>query len=225
MSAGLARAARGVAIAVAVLAWAVAAHYTSALVEESYWGAALGLAPLLAIAGAFAWRSPHRFAMLALLLAGTVLLGLLWSTLAHNVGWLYFVQHVGTNALLGIGFGRTLFAGRRPMCTQIAAVVHGAVSPALARYTRQVTVAWTLFFAAMASLSVVLFAFGSLEAWSTFANLLTMPLVALMFVAEYLVRLKLLPEDRSSILDAVRAYRSRSAKRDASPSLPSMHRQ
>ena len=32
-------------------------------------------------------------------------------------------------------------------------------------------------------------------------------LVGLMFLVEYLVRLKLLPEDRSSILDAVRAYR------------------
>lgn len=225
MRAGLARAARGVAIGAAVLGWAVAAHYTSALVEESYWGAILGIAPIVAIAVAFAWRSPRRLFMLALLAAGVALLALAWPTLARNVGWLYFVQHAGTNGLLAIGFGRTLSAGRQPMCTQIAAIMNTEVSPALARYTRRVTIAWTAFFVASAALSVALFAFGTLEAWSAFANLATMPLVGLMFVGEYLVRLRVLPEDRSSILDAVRAYRSSSAGNIPSTSAPSPNRQ
>lgn len=207
MRPALVRVARGLAIGVAVLAWAIAAHYTSALVDESSWGALLAIAPFAAIAAAFAWQSPRRIRMLGLLALATLALAVAWPTLARNVGWLYFVQHVGTNLLLGIGFGRTLAAGREPMCTRIARTMHGSVSPALARYTRQVTVAWTAFFAATAAISCLLFAFGSIEAWSTFANLLTMPLVGLMFVAEYLVRLRLLPEDRSSILDAVRAYR------------------
>lgn len=198
---------RGLAIGVAVVAWAMAAHYTSALVDESSWGALLAIAPFALIAAAFAWQSPRRGLMLALLATAIVTLALAWPTLARNVGWLYFVQHVGTNALLGLGFGRTLGAGREPMCTRIARTMHGTVSPALARYTRQVTVAWTMFFAGTVAISCLLFAFGTLEAWSTFANLLTMPLVGLMFLAEYLVRRKLLPEDRSSILDAVRAYR------------------
>lgn len=207
MRPALVRVARGLAIGVAVLAWAIAAHYTSALVDESSWGALLAIAPFAVIAAAFAWQSPRRILMLGLLALATLALALAWPMLARNVGWLYFVQHVGTNLLLGIGFGRTLAAGREPMCTRIARTMHGSVSPALARYTRQVTVAWTAFFGATAAISCLLFAFGSIEAWSTFANLLTMPLVGLMFVAEYLVRLRLLPEDRSSILDAVRAYR------------------
>ncbi|AKU11795.1 hypothetical protein AzCIB_1900 [Azoarcus sp. CIB] len=201
------RVGRGLAIAVAVVAWAVAAHYTSALVDESSWGALLAIAPFALIAAAFAWQSTRRGLMLALLATATLVLALAWPTLARNVGWLYFVQHVGTNALLGLGFGRTLGAGREPMCTRIARTMHGTVSPALARYTRQVTAAWAVFFAGTVAISCLLFAFGTIEAWSTFANLLTMPLVGLMFLAEYLVRLRLLPEDRSSILDAVRAYR------------------
>ncbi|AYH44366.1 hypothetical protein [Azoarcus sp. DN11] len=217
MRAGLARAARGLVVAVVVIAWAAIAHYTSALVDESSWGALLAIAPFAAIAAGFAWQSPRRGAMFALLAAGSFALALVWPTLAHNVGWLYFVQHVGTNVLLVIGFGRTLTAGREPMCTRIARAMHDAISPALARYTRQVTVAWTVFFIATAAISCALFAFGTLEAWSTFANLLTMPLVGLMFVAEYLVRLKVVPEDRSSILDAVHAYRRTSSTTGTAP--------
>ncbi|NMG76057.1 hypothetical protein [Aromatoleum diolicum] len=207
MKLDLAQAGRGLAIAIAVVAWAVAAHYTSALVDSSHWGAVLAMAPFVAVAGAFAWRSPRRPLMLGLLALATLALIAMWPTLARNVGWLYFVQHVATNTLLCIGFGRTLLGTRQPMCTQIAAVIHRELSPALVRYTRHVTLAWAVFFALMVTISVLLFAFGSLTAWSTFANLLTLPLVALMFAAEYAVRLWLLPEDRSSILDAIRAYR------------------
>jgi uncharacterized membrane protein len=93
------------------------------------------------------------------------------------------------------------------MCTDLARLVHGELSPALTRYTRQVTVAWTLFFALVAGTSVLLFAFAPIAVWSTFANLLTPPLVALMFAGEYAVRVRVLPpEDRSNVLDAVRAY-------------------
>lgn len=203
-----ARAARRLAVVVLVVAWAAAAHYTTALVDASSWGALLGLAPFALIAGGFAWRSHRRALLLALLGAAAVALALVWPILAHNVGWMYFVQHAGTNALLCIAFGRTLGEGHVPMCTRIAAMTHGGVSAALARYTRQVTVAWTLFFGVTALASAALFAFGPIAAWSTFANLLAIPLVALMFAAEYAVRCVVLSrDDRGSILDAVRAYR------------------
>ncbi|MDT3669736.1 MAG: hypothetical protein ROZ37_05300 [Aromatoleum sp.] len=206
-----ARAARGLAVVMLVVAWAAAAHYTTALVDASSWGALLGLAPFALIAGGFAWRSPRRALLLALLAVAAAALALVWPILAHNVGWMYFVQHAGTNALLCIAFGRTLGDGHVPMCTRIAEITHGRVSAALARYTRQVTVAWTLYFGVTAVASAALFAFGPLAAWSTFANLLTIPLVTTMFAAEYVVRCRVLSrEDRGSILDAVRAYRQSS---------------
>jgi uncharacterized membrane protein len=221
MIAALVRQGRRLAIAAAVVAWAGAAHYTSAMVESSSWGALLGLLPFVAIAAAFCWRSPRRVAMFALLALAAAGLALVWPRLAANVGWMYFIQHAGTNALLGIGFGRTLAAGRQPMCTRLAAVGRSALSPALRRYTRQVTLAWTLFFAVMTTASVALFAFGPIGVWSAFANLLTLPLVALMFVAEYAVRLRALPpEDRSGILDAVRAYWRESSGKAGTAAVP-----
>jgi uncharacterized membrane protein len=48
-----------------------------------------------------------------------------------------------------------------------------------------------------------------LATWSVFANFLTLPLVALMFIGEYWIRRRVLPEMRHMhILDAVRAFRN-----------------
>ncbi|BAL24096.1 hypothetical protein [Azoarcus sp. KH32C] len=220
MNPGIARAARVLAIGLIVAASAVAAHYASALVESSDWGAMLAIGPFAAGAAAFAWHSPQRPVLLALLAAATAALAALWPTLAHNVDWLFFVQHFGLNLLLAIGFGRTLAAGRKPLCTGIAEMIHGEISPASTRYTRQVTLAWTVFFGMMTGTSAILFVCAPATVWSTFANLLNWPLVGVMFVAEYLVRQRLLPEDRSNIIDAIRAYR-RSTAASAASRIPS----
>jgi uncharacterized membrane protein len=53
----------------------------------------------------------------------------------------------------------------------------------------------------------LLFFLAPLTTWSFFANFLTLPLVALMFIGEYWVRWRVLPEMRHMrILDAVRAF-------------------
>lgn len=212
------RTARRLALVALVAAWAAAAHYTTALVDASSWGALLGLAPFAVLAAVFAWRSTRRVPLLGLLAVAAAALALVWPILADNVGWMYFIQHAGTNALLCVAFGRTLGAGRIPMCSRIAAVIHTELSPALARYTRRVTVAWTAFFGVTTVASVALFAFAPIAAWSVFANVLTIPLVALMFAAEYAVRCRALPPaDRGAILDAVRAYRRSSDAASAAP--------
>ena len=56
--------------------------------------------------------------------------------------------------------------------------------------------------------------FAPIAVWSVFANLLTWPLVGLMFLAEYLVRCRVLPpEDRGGIFAAIGAYRENSQLR------------
>ena len=86
-------------------------------------------------------------------------------------------------------------------------MLHAPLSARHEHYTRLVTVAWTLFFAVMAVISTLLYFLASLAAWSVFANMLTLPLVALMFIVEYGVRRRVLPEMRNThILDAVRAF-------------------
>jgi uncharacterized membrane protein len=80
-------------------------------------------------------------------------------------------------------------------------------------YARRVTVAWTLFFAAMALTSTLLFFLAPLAIWSVFANFLTLPLVALMFITEYWIRRWTLPDVQNTrILDAVRAFRNASGQ-------------
>lgn len=199
---------RGLAIGVLVLAWAVLAHYGSAGDGTSNFAAGLASAPLVAIVIILLWR----VSALWMVLGGLLTIGglaLIWPTVRQNVALLYFIQHLGTNLALGILFGRTLLAGRRPLVTHFALMAHGGkISPAKDRYTRGVTIAWTVFFFGMASVSVLLFFFASAAAWSAFANLLSLLLIVLMFVVEHLVRMRLLPpEDQSSVADTIRGYR------------------
>jgi len=103
----------------------------------------------------------------------------------------------------------TLFAGRQPLCTQFAEAVHAPLTQQQEIYTRQITVAWSLYFAAMASASTLLFFLAPWTAWSFFDNFPTLPPIALMFIAKYWVRRKVLPDiQHAHILDAERAFRN-----------------
>lgn len=90
-----------------------------------------------------------------------------WPYLRENIATLYFVQHLGTNLALGTLFGISLLGERQALVTQFALLAHnGKISPAQARYTRQVTLAWTLFFFVTAALSIGLFGWAPPAAWS-----------------------------------------------------------
>jgi len=109
-------------------------------------------------------------------------------------------------ALLAI-FAASLRPGQEPVVTSFARKSRGPLQAEIVRYTRRVTAAWTVFFVATAVVSTVLFACASIVTWSTFANYLALPLVGLMFVAEYACRRIALPDmEPSSIMDAIRAY-------------------
>ena len=199
---------RTAAIGLALIVYVLLSHYALSLAPAGGSRfAAIALLPYLAVAAILAWRSHHRYAWL--LMCGV--LALVASHYLHAIGdhaaWVYFVQHVSGNAMLALVFGATLLRGRVPLCTRIASLQHDPMEPRLVRYTRQVTLAWTIFFAANAGMSVALFAYAPIVVWSTFANILAVPLVALMFAAEYLVRLRCLPNMKhTSIFDAMRGY-------------------
>lgn len=204
---------RGLGIAVLVLGYSLLAHYTNQSADRAQLGALVALAPAFLIALLLAWRSPHRITMLALLGVAAVLLAWQWSALTRHVGLVYWLQYTSMQLVLFIMFARTLVGARKPLCTHFAELVHAPLSPAHVVYARQVTVAWSAFFAGMTLVSTTLFFFAPIAIWSIFANFMTWPLVALMFVVEYWVRRWLLPEMRHShILDAVRAYRNASAR-------------
>jgi uncharacterized membrane protein len=155
--------------------------------------------------------SRHRVGGLLLTAIALVAAARYWDWLQAHVDLVYLIQHAGSHAVLGIWFGGSLLAARNgngeAVITRLALRVHGSLPQPIRRYTAQVTALWTIYFLLMATASVTLFVFGSLQAWSILANLVTMPLIVFVFVAEYLVRLRLHPDfEHVSILAGVRAF-------------------
>jgi uncharacterized membrane protein len=81
-------------------------------------------------------------------------------------------------------FAATLRPGREALITALARRMYGTISDATARYTRCVTVAWCAFFMAQLAASLLLFLAAPFAVWSLFVNVLSLPLVAVMFAAE-----------------------------------------
>jgi len=206
------RIARWLCIAALMIGYPLLAHYTN-YTHEADLGALVAIAPVVLIAMMLAWRSAQRLIMLAVLALSCVALWLEWSSLEEHFGLVYWLQHVAFQLILFMTFARTLLTGRIPLCTRFAEAMHGPLTPQHEGYARQVTGAWTLFFAAMDLASTLLFFLAPLATWSVFANLLTLPLVALMFIAEYWLRRSVLTEMRPAhLLDALRAFRSTEAR-------------
>lgn len=206
--------ARGGAAFAGLLAYEAGAHHAAATPGEHGFGLALVLAPLFAIALSAAARSKRRGWLLPLWALACAALWTAREPLAQHFAWGLYLEHAGFNLALALLFGSTLLPGREPLCTQFAALMDGSLTPPVKRYTRQITVAWTLFFVAIAAISTVLFATAPIVEWSTFANYFALPLVGVMFVAEHVWRRFALPDTRGAgMLDAVRAYRQTMALR------------
>lgn len=210
MTRTLVRAIRWIVIAAGAIAYPVLAHYstaTSAATAFPSLGVAASLTPALAILLWLTWRSPMRRIMMLVCAGVGLLLWGFWGTLERNFSWVYFLQHAGTYAMLAAVFGVTLARGRQALCTRFAEVVHGSLTPEEVRYSRQVTLAWTLFLLSISLVSGALFFLASIEAWSVFANFLSFPLILLMFVVEFAVRRRKLPHQKKhSIMDGMLAY-------------------
>jgi uncharacterized membrane protein len=206
---------RGIATAAVMVAWALAAHLGSAGQGHPDLTAALGVAPIVAALAMLLWRVRHPLWVAGSGLALLAALAWLWPALRQNVALLFFIQHLGINLALAALFGRTLSGPGEPLATRLARIVHnGVLSERQLRYTRQVTRAWTLFFLANAAVSALLYALAPVALWSFYANILTGPLVGLMFVAEHLLRMRVLPpEERPSIAEVVRVWRLNASAR------------
>ena len=176
-------------VAAAVIGYAVATHWAVASGHADTLGIALALAPVLA---GLVWlcartRQPLWVKLSALAVAlGLAALAARRAALA--VSLLFPLPSIFVYGGLLWIFARTLAPGREALVTRLARQVHGTLPDDIAAYTRQVTWAWCVFFTAMGLTSVLLFAFASLPAWSLFVNILGLPLICAMFVAEYIYR-------------------------------------
>lgn len=202
-----ARMTRWLGIAILLIGYPVLAHYTNVNVQNGTLGAVVAVGPALVIGLIYALKSSPRWFWLSLFILAGAAGGASWTVLEHHFGVVYWIQDAGMQCVLFMTFSRTLVAGRKPLCTHFAEMMHGEITPQHAHYARQVTWAWAIFFALMAIFSTILFFLAPLTAWSVFANFLTLPLIALMFMLEYLVRRILLPErNKSRIFDIVKIW-------------------
>ena len=147
MTPATARKLYSLAVVILVIFWATAAHYGSAGHGNPELNAALGVAPIALFFAVLLWRLPSHLVMAAGLLVGTALLAWLWPHLRDNVPLLYYLQHLGAHLALGTLFGRSLLGPGEALATRMArSIYNGKISALKIRYTRQVTLSWTLFF-------------------------------------------------------------------------------
>jgi uncharacterized membrane protein len=116
--------------------------------------------------------------------------------------------HAIAYSSLLLWFGASLRPGREPVVTGFARRVRRTMPDKVVRYTRQVTIAWSVFFAAQLTGSAVLLLMAPEAVWSGFVNLLNLPLLAAMVVAEAGCRLILFRhEPRTSLIDTLSLLR------------------
>ncbi|WP_158745494.1 hypothetical protein [Acidisphaera sp. L21] len=98
------------------------------------------------------------------------------------------ISHAIIYSSLLLLFGQSLRPGRTALVTGVATRIRGTLKPRMLAYTRTVTKAWCLFFAAQLVLSAILLVAAPHEIWSLFVNVLDGPLAVVMFAAEYTIR-------------------------------------
>ena len=209
---------RDASVVALFVAYPIAAHLVAGAAPTAHLGVvAFAVAPLVAALALLGWHAGLRVVTVLACAGCAVLLVLHSDVIGRNLGLVYFIQATCTNAALAIVFGRSLTGAREPLCTRFARMVRGELDPEVAHYTRQVTLAWTLFFVAMTLFSIVLYALAPLGVWSAFAMLL-MPLVALMFIVEYAIRIRMFPDlPHKPMLESLRAYRNSSGAKATPP--------
>ena len=195
------------AIIAFVVAYALLSHYSNSVAKTHDVGVGLALGPVLLVGLALVWRWTHWLVALLTAAAAAFLLRHYWPMLERNFSVVYLLQEAGFYSLMAASFGLSLRKHEVALCTHLADRIHGPLSAQELRYTRSVTAAWTLFFLAITLVTFALFAFAPLRIWSLFANFYVLPLIGLMFIAEYAVRRRVLPQvQRRGILAAVRVY-------------------
>lgn len=142
----------------------------------------------------FAWAAWLCLAALAILafpgkwgVAGFAALA--GALLFVDAGTLLKLPPIAVNLALAVWFGRSLAPGEEPVIGWFARLVRGTeLAPDLARYTRNSTIVWTLFFTGSAVAAAALALLASPHEWNLFVNGVGYFLVGALFACEYVYR-------------------------------------
>jgi uncharacterized membrane protein len=196
-----------IAVAALLIGYAALSYYSNSTPDAKGLGVSLSLGPVLLIGLVLVWRwTRPLIATLMIVTVGAVLYRY-WSALEGNYEWADLAQQCAAYGLLAFSFGRSLMPGQTPLCTQLADKLHGPLVPEEVIYTRRATAAWTAFYLFIAAAIAILFFAAPLRVWSLFVNFATYGLIALMFIADYSIRHRILPRaPRSGILAALQQF-------------------
>jgi uncharacterized membrane protein len=196
----------GIAV-VACLALPLLAHAAVTGGLPNFARSALLVFPLAVLAFWACARPGTRAFWIAVLIATLVAMVVIERAKGQGLVIAYGMPHVAAYLFLLWLFGRTLAGGREALITGVARRIHGSLEPEIESYTRQITIAWCLFFAAQLAGSALLLTLAPVETWSLFVNVLNVPLLALMFGGEYLYRILRYPRHpRATLKSTLRAF-------------------
>ncbi len=174
----------------------------AAMIDDSTkWLAALVLmlqaAALVWVGWGLAWPGPTEMRRRKVRLGACAMaigaVALLWWFEPKGLLMAAALPHAITYSALLLVFVRSMMPGQTPLITIAATRIRGPLPDVLLRYTRNVTSAWCVFCAMQLVLSAMLGGLAmlhllSFEVWRQFVTVWSLPLVAVMFLAEYGVR-------------------------------------
>ena len=177
--------------------------------EVEVWHLVFVFAPLLLGVG---WVIFGALARIWWPLLGLLLAALIYYVIAGEHGRVGLLavnglSHASLNLFLLWFFGRTLLPGREALISQISRHMNGKLDQEIADYTRNVTIAWCIFFCGQVVISFLLYMFVSLAAWSFFINVLNVPLLGAMFIGEHVYRAARYPKRiQTSIMKEIEVF-------------------
>lgn len=184
-------------------AWPIALH-GAVLLALPHWVPRLTAAALVLAAALWAMAQRRTRATLAAL--GIACAASAAALAAPQL--LLYAPPVLINAALAAVFAASLRGAREPVITRFARLEHDPLPRELALYTRRLTLTWALLFAGMGGAALALAARGSLEAWSTFTNVVCYLLVAALFAGEHAYRRRRFRQYRhATLLELLRNVR------------------
>jgi len=92
------------------------------------------------------------------------------------------------NGLLLFAFGRTLLPGQEPVITRFSRLEWDEMTPDVSRYTRRLTMGWTVMFALALMASILFAVYADLATWSWFVNLGGPVVFLTFFLLEHIYR-------------------------------------
>jgi uncharacterized membrane protein len=177
-----------------VTTWAAPAWVIGAVVGAQVTGIVWLMAAKLAI--------QYRAILAALAVAAVSAVALRLELPARSVGLaMAGTCHAAAYAWLLAWFAASLRSDREPVVAGFARRMRRTMPDKVVRYTRQVTVAWCVFFAAQLGISTALLIAAPISVWSSFVTLWNLPLVMVMGLAEFgCRRLLLRREPRTGLI-------------------------